>query len=254
MESIADDTYDANELYKYVTESNKEANKFNTHSKKGKEKNKDVFSITQCPSPIESLELIDLKFKGYGVEDELYLVDDKAFAMLRRGSSLIYHKETKEYHIARAGLVKFFDYKKNYDSKEKSMKRRVTLPMVESKKKQSVYLTEKANGENFQVSYNKKYSCFIVGSKNVTIAIRNEDDIKWYETYDGVFPIMSGLKNLQENQYSYRYMRIGEDYGDVDEYFFDGKNDENIDLEYPSMIRRFDDKYVFRCMNRSKEQ
>ena len=49
-------------------------------------------------------------------------------------------------------------------------------------------------------------------------------------------------------------MRIGEDYGDVDEYFFDGKNDENIDLEYPSMIRRFDDKYVFRCMNRSKEQ
>lgn len=65
---------------------------------------------------------------------------------------------------------------------------------------------------------------------------------------------MSGLKNLQENQHSYRYMRIGEDYGDVDEYFFDGKNDENIDLEYPSMIRRFDDKYVFRCMNRSKEQ
>lgn len=80
------------------------------------------------------------------------------------------------------------------------------------------------------------------------------NDIKWYETYDGVFPIISGLKNLQENQYSYRYMRIGEDYGDVDEYFFDGKNDENIDLEYPSMIRRFDDKYVFRCMNRSKEQ
>lgn len=80
------------------------------------------------------------------------------------------------------------------------------------------------------------------------------NDIKCYETYDGVFPIMSGLKNLQENQYSYRYMRIGEDYGDVDECFFDGKNDENIDLEYPSMIRRFDDKYVFRCMNRSKEQ
>ena len=49
------------------------------------------------------------------------------------------------------------------------------------------------------------------------------NDIKWYETYDGVFPIMSGLKNLQENQYSYRYMRIGEDYGDVDEYFFDEK-------------------------------
>lgn len=49
------------------------------------------------------------------------------------------------------------------------------------------------------------------------------NDIKWYETYDGVFPIMSGLKNLQENQYSYRYMRIGEDYGDIDEYFFDEK-------------------------------
>lgn len=181
MESIPDDTYAANELYKYVTDSNKEANKFNQPSKKGKEKNRDVFAITQSTSPIESLELIDLKFRGYGVEDELYLIDDKAFSMLRRGSSLTYHKETKEYHIARAGLVKFFDYKKHYDSKEKAMKRRVTLPMVESKKKQSVYLTEKANGENFQVSYNKIYSCYIVGSKNVTIAIRNEEDIKWYE-------------------------------------------------------------------------
>ena len=178
MESVPDDTYEANELYKYVTDSNKEANKFN---KKGKEKNRDVFSITHSTTPIESLELIDLKFRGYGVEDEIYLVDDKAFSMLRRGSSLTYHNKTKEYHIARAGLVKFFDYKKHYDSKEKALKRRVTLPMAESKKKQSVYLTEKANGENFQVSYNKIYSCYIVGSKNVTIAIRNEEDIQWYE-------------------------------------------------------------------------
>lgn len=76
------------------------------------------------------------------------------------------------------------------------------------------------------------------------------NDVKWYESYDGVFPIMSGLKKLEENQYSYRYMRIGEDYGDVDEYFNDGKKDENVDLEYPSMIRRFDDKYVFRCMDK----
>ena len=32
MESIPDDTYAANELYKYVTDSNKEANKFNQPS------------------------------------------------------------------------------------------------------------------------------------------------------------------------------------------------------------------------------
>ena len=49
------------------------------------------------------------------------------------------------------------------------------------------------------------------------------NDIKWYETYDGVFPIMSGLNILHKNQCSYRYMRIGEDYGDIDEYFFDEK-------------------------------
>ena len=79
------------------------------------------------------------------------------------------------------------------------------------------------------------------------------NDVKWYESYDGIFPIMSGLKKLEENQYSYRYMRIGEDYGDVDEYFYDGKKDENVDLEYPSLIRRFDDKYVFQCMDKTKD-
>lgn len=96
--------------------------------------------------------------------------------------------------------------------------------------------------------------------KYMDVAYKSKDaiyfgwnNVKWYESYDGIFPIMSGLKKLEEYQYSYRYMRIGEDYGDVDEYFYDGKKDEDIDLEYPSMIRRFDDKYVFRCMDKYQE-
>ena len=56
--------------------------------------------------------------------------------------------------------------------------------------------------------------------------------------------IMEGLQHLSDKEYSYRYMRIGEEYDDVEEQYCDGEKDKNIFLEYPSMIREFDDEYV----------
>ena len=43
------------------------------------------------------------------------------------------------------------------------------------------YLTTKVNGENFQVSYNTKYNCWVIASKNVSLAIRNKEDIEFYK-------------------------------------------------------------------------
>ena len=47
--------------------------------------------------------------------------------------------------------------------------------------------------------------------------------VKWYEDdYDEIIAIMKGLDYLSENDYSYRYSRIGESYEDYDEQYYDG--------------------------------
>lgn len=68
--------------------------------------------------------------------------------------------------------------------------------------------------------------------------------LKWYDGYPEVDAINEGLDYLGENEYSYRFMEIGEDYDDVEHKYNDGEKDKDIILEYPSMIREFDDDYI----------
>lgn len=69
--------------------------------------------------------------------------------------------------------------------------------------------------------------------------------LKWYEgDYPEVDAIMNGINYLGENEYSYRYMRIGESYDDIEEQSYDGEKDNEICLEYPNMIREFDYEYL----------
>lgn len=74
------------------------------------------------------------------------------------------------------------------------------------------------------------------------------NSVKWYEAdedYEDVNAIMKGLQHLEEKDHSYRYARIGEDYSDIDESSFDSDNsEEKYPLEYPSIIRGFDDDYI----------
>ena len=66
--------------------------------------------------------------------------------------------------------------------------------------------------------------------------------IKWYEGingYEAINAIMKGLDYLAENDFSYRFARIGEDYDDIEERSFDSEEEEY--LEYPSILREFDD-------------
>ena len=79
--------------------------------------------------------------------------------------------------------------------------------------------------------------------------------MKWYEhDYPEVVAIMEGLNHLEDNEYSYRYMRIGENYDDMEEQSYDGEKDEDICLEYPNMIREFDDEYVVSLISENKAQ
>ena len=179
MEDIVEDpTQNSAEiLYNYIINEDKGKVEY----KRGINKNTSkTFSGIESPTPIENLHLLDLKLALKFEEDKLYLKDDKIYKYLRRGNCLTYNTETNKIGIARIGLIKFFDYRKDYSTLINEEKR-VLEKVKESKLPLAVYLTEKANGENFQVSFNPVFNCWIIGSKTVTIACRDEKDIEFYK-------------------------------------------------------------------------
>lgn len=69
--------------------------------------------------------------------------------------------------------------------------------------------------------------------------------VKWYEgSYDSVDAIMNGLEHLKEKEYSYRYARLGENFDDYEEHYYESEIEDEQDLEFPNVIREFDDDYV----------
>lgn len=76
--------------------------------------------------------------------------------------------------------------------------------------------------------------------------------VKWYEnSYPSVDAVMSGLQHLREKDLSFRYSRIGEDYDDYESDYHESEKEEEQDLDYPSMLREFDDDYVIDIMNKN---
>ena len=53
-----------------------------------------------------------------------------------------------------------------------------------------------------------------------------------------------GLKHLEENDYSYRFARLGEDYDDYEEKYYDSDSEKENYLEFPSVLREFEDEYI----------
>lgn len=71
------------------------------------------------------------------------------------------------------------------------------------------------------------------------------NDIKWYDGiggYEDINAIVKGLDYLAENDFSYRFARIGENYDDIEERSFDSEEEEY--LEYPCIVRQFDDGII----------
>ena len=187
----------ANKLYDYIKNTDKGKEKSKGSYKKGKKvemshlKKKKMFQYNNYNSPINNLELIDIKIAIRYGEDDIYCNDDDVFNNIRRGDCLTYNKETKKYGIGRIGLIKFFDYKKKYNENEISLEKRVLDKVKQSNLPLIAYLTEKANGENFQVSFNNEFQCWIIGSKNVSLAARDEKDLDYYN------------KNNENNRYNF---------------------------------------------------
>ena len=194
----------ANELYNRLEARNKETiDSFEDpkKKKKGYLKLKDLLiKFNKAPTPIKDVELIDIKLGSKIKEDDIFLHEDFIAEYIRRGESLFYNKSENTYDYARIGLPKFFDYKKKYEETEsdKKLKERVLGQILkiagQSKNPENLkfyaYLTTKVNGENFQVSYNTKYDCWIIASKNVSLAIRNKEDLEFYkkeENFKGYF-------------------------------------------------------------------
>lgn len=74
--------------------------------------------------------------------------------------------------------------------------------------------------------------------------------VKWYQGYESVDAIESGLQHLKDKDMSFRFARIGESYDDYEEDSYESENEEEQDLDYPSMLREFDDSYVIAEMDR----
>ena len=79
--------------------------------------------------------------------------------------------------------------------------------------------------------------------------------LKWYDgIYKDVDAIMEGINYLGENEYSYRYSRIGENYDDIEERSYDADRDGEYELDYPIISRIFEDKYHENLVDVNKEQ
>ena len=185
----------ANELYSKLDEWNNNiiSEMEKTNNKKQYHKLKDMMiKFNKMPTPLDNVDLIDIKLGARLAEDEVFLEQDFIAQYLRRGESLFFNNINGKYDYARIGLNKFFDYKKIFDiNKENDVKlqKRVLGNMIkisnENENNKNVkyyaYLTTKVNGENFQVSYNTEYQCWVIASKNVSIAVKKKSDIDFYK-------------------------------------------------------------------------
>jgi len=154
----------------------------------------------------KNIEIIDLKLDVFGPKEDLYY---STFPFLiqnvRRGNTLIkvFNEEesTTKYYIGRKGLMKFFDMRLDFISKQERnclnlIRHRVELhqeknyilaPVLKAMAQGhsiEVLKTLKANGENVQVAFSAETESWVITSKNVAILVRNREDIAKY-TADG---------------------------------------------------------------------
>ena len=105
----------------------------------------------------------------------------------------------------------------------------------------SKYLKDKNKNEDYNLLENSDLR--YVSSKGVLIGW---NCVKWYEWCDftDVDAIMDGLNKLKDEDYSYRYARIGENYDDIEEECFDSESRDDDYLPYIDINRDFGDEYM----------
>lgn len=79
--------------------------------------------------------------------------------------------------------------------------------------------------------------------------MKNILEIKQLTKYYGKILGVKDLSlSLEENDYSYRFARLGEDYDDYEEKYYDSDSDKENYLEFPSVLREFEDEYIIDLM------
>jgi len=153
-------------------------------------------------------KIFDVSLKARAFKEDLMFATNKNYReTIRRGLSYL-QEENGRITILRRGLQKFFDVKQEYfdvidgtaeldQLKIKQVEKDLyhvifdeVLTVLDNGGKVVVYKTEKANGENAQVTYNPILDAWVCASKNVAITIRNADDLEAY-------------RQLKESRYSF---------------------------------------------------
>lgn len=117
---------------------------------------------------------------------------------IRRGNTILTitdsNTQNVSYSIGRKGLMKFFDLRLNYVSREERMKS-IThvyhnqeknhilappLQAIQEGHQVEVLKTLKANGENVQISYHKESQSWIISSKNVALMAQSKIHLDSY--------------------------------------------------------------------------
>ncbi|MBR0491781.1 MAG: hypothetical protein IJJ82_07060 [Clostridia bacterium] len=80
------------------------------------------------------------------------------------------------------------------------------------------------------------------------------NNYNWNEySNENVELVMNGLFELADNNYSYRFYRLGEEKDEYEEYSYTSTLEGEEDLEYPNITRQFDDRYVCDVLHREKQ-
>jgi hypothetical protein len=152
----------------------------------------------------KNIVLKDVSIRGKGpAEDMIYAGCKGIHVNVRRGSSFVLFKDSQQVTCARRGLRKFYDLYPEYleynlgnlttldgkigvkePAENKSIHKKIFSNLKElldlGSETVTLIETNKANGENAQISWVPELEVWSIGSKNVTMLLRTSDDVSLY--------------------------------------------------------------------------
>jgi len=166
---------------------------------------KPIFRISETQIPFnENLIIHDIKTMDRTSEERLLIRNPKYVYNMRRGTGFIAQKDVldqlrknpdskkDQVSYGRRGMTKFFDLLPEYLTESYEIPsidnraNHIFFPILESFKfgnKVEIFSMRKANGESAQISFSNLANAWVISSKNVSICIRNREDILKYEQY-----------------------------------------------------------------------
>ncbi|CAD8160913.1 unnamed protein product [Paramecium octaurelia] len=179
--------------------------------------------VIECNLKDLDLQIRDIKLKIHYEEDTLFALNKQIHQNFRRG--LAYVNYGQGWKLLRKGQKKFFDlYFEDIQGKGGDFCNKINYynigraqELASQNKQLKIYVSEKANGENCQISYCKDIDGWSISSKNKTLVIRNENDLEaqcyqkysyqvalmiakqWFKDLKQLNQPIEGLKNILQD-------------------------------------------------------